>query len=177
MTVRTPVNVTKGISRGQPGVQRRARPHLLAPVNTVQCSVLSVLPSEGQGSSNHGWRQTVAAWRSSTAIEQRVDPARVAVAADRLETPSSTATESATALLQKVRYVLKGLELDRKHELVQSVLRGLFRYMFKGAGHSPEAPGQDGWIQLGCSPALTQALGSISQHYKVTVGNSVECVA
>ncbi len=38
----------------------------------------------------------------------------------------------------------------------------------------PLQNGLEGVLALGSSPALTQALGSISQHHKVTVGNSVK---
>lgn len=104
-----------------------------------------------------------------------------------LDTPSSRATECATALLQNVRDRLrvKGLERDCmqdhkqgcKQDLVQSVFRSLFREMFQGAGHSPDAPDRDGWVELGSSPALTEGLGWISQRNKVTVCDTVECVA
>jgi hypothetical protein len=98
-----------------------------------------------------------------------------------LDTPSSRATEYATALLQNVRDRLKSLERDcmqgRKQDLVQSVFRSLFREMFQGAGHSPDAPDRDGWVELGSSPALTEGLGWISQSNKVTVCDTVECVA
>ena len=57
----------------------------------------------------------------------------------------------------------------RKQDLVQSVFRSLFREMFQGAGHSPDAPDRDGWAELGSSPALTEGLGWISQWNKVTV--------
>ena len=94
-----------------------------------------------------------------------------------LDTPSRYATQQFSALLLRLRDLHLLHELDGSTGPLEQIARGQFLLMFEGAGHGPRAPERNGWVQLGSSPALTEALGNFMVHAGVTVGQSVAEVA